>query len=154
MINIDIFFRLKLPLGKEQCDACKADLQYKFERHEGIEQFVLFNDGEEQTLSLSFSFTGEMNLDELTDEIERTGAFVLQQFIQLPSMLTGMADADNPRSRSTVVSKTLCSIEGVKNATVSTQGIARIECESTSLNSVLQYAIKLLGAIRKNSQNS
>jgi hypothetical protein len=153
MSKIEIALRLQLSAGKQQCDTCKARLHVILEAREGIEQIMLVSDGDNQAVNVSFCFEGEQNLDEIIAEMEQAGASVLQRFIQLPSALTGVADVYDARDAGAAISRALCSIEGIKDATISNRGIARIECEATSMNNVLRHAVRLLTALRNEHSN-
>lgn len=148
MERIEIFIRLRLPAGENEAKTCRETLLSLLEAHKGVKQVMMVGKGDDEA-ELDFCFEDEVKLNLVIAEILKAGAIMLQQFVHLPSSYSGIADVYDASIAAEPISEKLKTIESIKDASVSNEGIVRIECFTMELDELLQNIIKQLLSNKK-----
>ena len=144
MNKTEVSIRLRLPIGKEQCEACKGKLKQVLEAQPELQRIMLFDDGEEERVSLSFRYEEPISLDAILGGIADEGATVLQLIVQLPTSLSGVWTISDARNNGAKISGMVQDVEGVAYAGVSGDGVLRIQMDAEAPDAILEKVMNRL----------
>jgi hypothetical protein len=148
MERIEIFIRLRLPVGENNAKTCRDTITSLLESHRGVKQVMMVGKGDEEA-ELNFCFEDGVKLNHIIADIIQAGAIMLQQFVHLPSSYSGIADVYDASIAAVAISEKLKTIERVIDASISNEGIVRIECFTMQLDELLQNIIEQLLSNKK-----
>lgn len=144
MNKTEVSIRLRLPLGKEQCESCKDKLKQVLEAQPELQKVMLFDDGEEERISISFLYEEPISLDAIVAQIAEEGATASQIVLQLPSSLSGIGSIHDTRNYGANISGMLQDIDGVQYAGVSSNMVLRIQIDTDAPDATMEKATNRL----------
>lgn len=137
MERIEIFIEIQLPNNDNEAEACKQIILSQIKVNDNIKQVMLIpkSNGEAE---ISFCFEGVINLNRVIAEIRSANVIIIKQYIHLPSSFSGVADVYDASIAAEPIRMELKTLPGIRDASVSNEGIVRIECCTMQLNELLR----------------
>lgn len=137
MERIEIFIEIRLPNNDKEVEVCKHAIVSQLKINDVIKQVMLIpkSNGEAE---ISFCFEGAVNLNRIIAEIKSANAVIIKQYIHLPSSFSGVADVYDASIAAEPISIKLKTLPCIKDASVSNEGIVRIECYTMQLDELLR----------------
>ncbi|MBS1629524.1 MAG: hypothetical protein JST27_05655 [Bacteroidetes bacterium] len=148
--RIEVALLLRLPEPAQQIETCRASI-IPYLEGAGAENIALLPNGlpEEAVAELTFCFECPISLDCVLVAIVQTGAQIVEQYLMLPSSMSGIASAYDARDFGDVVTNAVKYVKGVADASVNSDGMLRIQCRTSCLDELLEQVVATLINIKK-----
>ncbi len=137
MERIEIFIEVQLPNNDKEAEVCKKVIISQLQINNLIKQVMLIPKSQGEA-EISFCFEGAVNLNLIVAEIEGAKAIIIKQYMHLPSSFSGVADVYDASVAAEPISMKLKAIPGIRDASVSNEGIVRIECYTMQLDELFK----------------